>query len=403
MNSTFTWLDYSEHERRKMLDVVKLFGERDTRDELGIGSVRDAFADLFFPGTSTIQTRARYFFFIPWMYLDLEQRRTEPGKIAERARKQETALIKFLLATGETGNGVIGQQAQEKLQRLPSNIYWQGLGVLGIRLFSGSQDQYHRSLAGYYAHISQVKHQRIEEASDLRSRANWHAGLPPAPSDFPNQAVLALTRPEAEYLRERIQTQARDTLMAFWAGSRTTPPLTSFPWEAVHDHLPKELRQKLEHAQNFSEAIHGAALLYNLLLAEQFPNPELIDTYRKDLKEWAGSMNDRMSSFSRWDKTQFWLIVHGVNPRVPFSTRMFIDQWLELTLNPKKLPNIAEDSFSRDLIRTRERFLKRGQARLENRRALDLWTGAAGTGQLDFRWRIAWRHLQDIHEGLRLR
>jgi hypothetical protein len=171
----------------------------------------------------------------------------------------------------------------------------------------------------------------------------------------------------------------------------------------VDNRFPKDLHKKLEQAQNFSEAIHGAALLYNLLLAEQFPNSEWVDAYRNALEEWARIINDRMSSFSRWDKTLFWNIVYSVNPRVPLSTRMFIDQWLELALNPKKLPNIAEDSFSRDLIRTRERFLKRGQARLENRRALDLWTGAAGTGQLDFRWRIAWNHLQDIHEGLRSR
>ena len=36
--STFTWLDYSEHERRKMLDVIKLFSEKTTRDELGLGA-----------------------------------------------------------------------------------------------------------------------------------------------------------------------------------------------------------------------------------------------------------------------------------------------------------------------------------------------------------------------------
>jgi hypothetical protein len=29
-----------------MLDVVDLFREHDTRDELGVGSVRDAFADM---------------------------------------------------------------------------------------------------------------------------------------------------------------------------------------------------------------------------------------------------------------------------------------------------------------------------------------------------------------------
>ena len=64
--SAFVWLDYSERERRKRLDVVDLFREHDTRDEFGIGSVRDAFADMLFPGTSTIMTRARYFLLVAW-------------------------------------------------------------------------------------------------------------------------------------------------------------------------------------------------------------------------------------------------------------------------------------------------------------------------------------------------
>ena len=51
-----------------MLDVVDLFKEQNTRDELGIGAIRDAVADLLFPGTGTVQTRARYFLFIPWIY-----------------------------------------------------------------------------------------------------------------------------------------------------------------------------------------------------------------------------------------------------------------------------------------------------------------------------------------------
>lgn len=55
MASSLSWLDCSEHERRQILDIVELFEERDTRDELGIGTVRDAFAELLFPGTSTIQ------------------------------------------------------------------------------------------------------------------------------------------------------------------------------------------------------------------------------------------------------------------------------------------------------------------------------------------------------------
>jgi hypothetical protein len=99
MASTFTWLDYSEHERRKMLDAIESFGEKTTRDELGLGSVRDAFADLLFPGTSTIQTRAKYFLFVPWIYLNLERKRTPSTKVVIRARKLEIELAR------EFGNG----------------------------------------------------------------------------------------------------------------------------------------------------------------------------------------------------------------------------------------------------------------------------------------------------------
>ena len=33
-----------------MTEVISLFSERDTRDELGLSSMRDAFAKSFFPG-----------------------------------------------------------------------------------------------------------------------------------------------------------------------------------------------------------------------------------------------------------------------------------------------------------------------------------------------------------------
>ena len=61
----------------------------DTRDELGIGSVRDAFADMLFPGTSTIMTRARYFLLVPWTYQRLERLRevscsSHPGELSHK-------------------------------------------------------------------------------------------------------------------------------------------------------------------------------------------------------------------------------------------------------------------------------------------------------------------------------
>ena len=91
--SAFVWLDYSERERRKMLDVIDMFREHGTRDELGVGSVRDAFADMLFPGTSTILTRARYFLLVPWAYQRLEKSRVRSAEIAVRARQAELNLV----------------------------------------------------------------------------------------------------------------------------------------------------------------------------------------------------------------------------------------------------------------------------------------------------------------------
>lgn len=88
------------------MDIIALFKESDTVDELGIGVVRDTFSDLLFPGTSTIQIRAKYFLFIPWIYRDLERRKVPSRKFNERARQMEIQLIYGLLEGGET-EGVI--------------------------------------------------------------------------------------------------------------------------------------------------------------------------------------------------------------------------------------------------------------------------------------------------------
>src|SRR5271168_1265191 len=136
--SAFVWLDYSERDRRKMLDVVDLFKEHDTRDELGLAAIRDSFADQFFPGTSTIMTRARYFLLVAWTYQRLEKQRVTSARISDRARRAETDLIEAIEQSDDrVGN--IGTYAKTALKRLPSSVYWHGLNVWGIRTFAGAQ------------------------------------------------------------------------------------------------------------------------------------------------------------------------------------------------------------------------------------------------------------------------
>ena len=48
------WIDFSKEDRQKAFDVINLLSEQGAVDELGIGVIRDAFANYFFPGTSTM-------------------------------------------------------------------------------------------------------------------------------------------------------------------------------------------------------------------------------------------------------------------------------------------------------------------------------------------------------------
>src|SRR3954451_3177605 len=99
MTSSLAWLDFSEQEQQRVLGVVELFRDRDTVDELGVGSVRDTFSNLLFPGTSTLHTRMRYVLFIPWIYQPIERSKTKSRDPWRCARDAEWALIDALVAS----------------------------------------------------------------------------------------------------------------------------------------------------------------------------------------------------------------------------------------------------------------------------------------------------------------
>lgn len=400
MPSTFTWLDYSEQERRQMLDVIDLFGERETRDELGLGGVRDAFADLMFPGTSTVQTVAKYFLLVPWIYLGLENKRVSSTKIAEIARKQELALAAELLKNGG-GEGVIGRVAKEKLRRLPSSVYWQGLARWGIRLFPGSQEEYHRSLDQFYKSQRRAGDSRQEhegESAEVTVSLHWHPGLPKSDKNFPQGATLKLSPEEAEYLRERLLTNCAESLMAFLVREHVNVSGAAYVWD-LEINLPNRLKREVEHGRNFSEVLHGAQLLYNLMLAERLPWEEMIEYYREELHDWEHRINHRTPDLRDWNRSEFWSMIHRLNPRVSTRARNFINSWIDLVLNSSDGGVIA-NSMARQLVESREVQLKGKLSRLRNERAREHWNGAAGAQQLNLRWGSARRLIVDIHTGL---
>lgn len=394
MVSSITWLDHDAAARERSLRILALFQEKESRDELGLGGVRDAFADRLFPGTSTIQTRLRYMLFVPWVYQHLEEKRVPSNQIAARARKLELALVQPLLANNDDA-GVFGRTAGNKLKRLPSSVYWAGLEAWGIRRFQGSQDEYHRSVDMLYRRRTQRDAQEGDELAPDPTVLSWHPRLPRPPKGFPDQVDFALTHEEAGFLLDCIVTTRRDSLLAHLA-LHCKPASVQFPWQHsdLADFSPLH-RELLAHARRFSEVMHGAAILYNLALAETAGREELAVEHRDRLSTWVG-MLDR-ADLRGWSLPRLWELTVNQGHAITRWTRDFVTTWVELVL--AKPAGLADDTFARMLITHRERDLKGPRSRFDNTRARDQWGGYAGLGRLDYRWPTVHSFLQDLHAG----
>jgi hypothetical protein len=398
--SLVAWLDYSEVERRRMLDVIDLFRDKGTVDELGLGTIRDAFADLLFPGTSTVMSRARYYLLIPWIYRELESRQVPGSEFAARAKDTELRLIP-VIAASDDNRGNIGRRAGFGLKRLPSGIYWAGLRIWGIRNGRTSQAEYHRSIDQHYrrTQFQRARNETRDSEHDDIEKGYWHDKLPPRPSTFPKQCTLKLRQVDAEYLSQRIRTApgTRDSLLAELMHRQT-------PWDdqrLIWFHpdagsWPTRLREIVDHARLFSEVMHGATLLYNYILMGLL---DKCSEFESKLDEWADLMETRSAAFEAWDKRRFWEIAREENPRLGPRAMNFAEAWWELVAS-RGARAISKDQAAHRLVKEREAHLKGKLSRLNNESARKRWQEPSGSGQLDYRWGITQVILNDIFDGL---
>ena len=396
MISSLTWLDVSADQQRRVRELIRLFEEPGTRDELGIGPVRDAFSEMMFPGTAVIQTRARYLLFVPWHFQEAQQRGLRGEQLLQRVDRNERQLIERYRQAGFT-DGLIGVQAGSRIKTLPSRIYWGGLERLGV-LTSPMTPQA----------VSKLLTAQSGEDDELafRRAGAWHPSMPKAPSYFPNEdsGGFELSHDEASWLQERIVDRASGTLLAELV-SGTGLAESESPWEepAVRQ-ARSEAQLLVEHARRFSLIVHGAALLYNLLVSEAYEAEDFttvqtpVDYYREVLADWAVEVREDPQSME-WDWPTFWQVVAEGNPRIPPAAHTFIEDWVEgvKTSGPEAVP---DDDLLRRLVEIRVTKLRQGRSVLTNEKLLALWGGSSGASPLIYRWRTVRRIVLDIQEGL---
>ncbi|MBQ4788997.1 hypothetical protein F9U39_06140 [Pectobacterium versatile] len=405
MASALGWLDHDADAQAKTLNILALFQQKESRDELGIGVIRDSFSERLFPGTSTIQTRLRYMLFVPWIYQRLENKRISAANFGTQADRDERALIIPLSRLEEDSPGTFGKNSREKLKRLPSSVYWSGLRRWGIRKTPWSQEEYHRRVDELYrsrAEISEREYQEKNQGDMGNTSANkraqsWHSSLPAPPPNFPDEATFALTRQEASFLRDRIQCSCKGSLLA-WLTLHREPANVSAPWEHPdYAKFPDDLKELLTHARLFSYTMHGAALLYNYLLAKERADNDLLSQHHDSFVAWFTALPRK--DIATWSLDRMWELTAGPDYSISLKTRRFVEQWIALIRQSSETLLTSKEACA--LIRAREIALKGPRSRFKNRRALEQWSGHAGTQQLVYRWHNVQIVLNDLARGLR--
>lgn len=381
----------SERERQRALQLARALQQKESRDELGVGSVRDALADLLFPGTSTLHTRARYHLFVPWAYQAALARRGSGIPVATRVREEEARLIGALKAHGET-RGLIGRDSGAAVKRMPSTLYWQGLYVWGIRRAGGPQRTVERMLSGRRPPILRGDDGEI---LDHGPTTVWHPNLP----DDDREPTFELTGQEADFLAERLCTEpgTRGTALAQLAGLEADHEDVAFVWEhPALGRLQPATRNAIEQGRRFSLLMQGAAWLYNVVLSEAGGRPDRELHHRERFAEWADDATDDLDVLTGWDLDELWAVA-GARALAP--TRGFVRAWRAL-LHRDGPHALVDRADARTLVTNRERAMKGRNARTVNSKALDQWGGDSGTLALDYRWSTARGLIADIRLGL---
>ena len=381
------WIDFSSKDREKAMAVIDLMKENRAVDELGIGVVRDRLADILFPGTSTIQTRAKYFFIVPWCMIEAEKNFKNKVDYLKRLNNIETDVIKALIKNEPSNTtGIIGKDSIGTLKRKPSEIYWNGLRTYNIMPFNISRNQYISS-------IKTNKNHDVEEGDDKDSyyldndeirwnitkfRKNWKENL-----------TLSLTKEESEFLKEKITRYYPNSLYSYIINNKDI----SLEDEDIYDltfknTLPEVVRSDLDLALNFGKVIHGAHIRYNIILRQK--NSVEIEDYEDYWNQWC----NEMSQFN-WDKFNIDRIYEFA--QTTKGTKEFIEGWFKAI---RELDNINLGQLDK-MIEASEYSLKGQRAKLKNYGNVDVskWVGL---GMLEYRWRNVKTLVKDIKDGEKL-
>ena len=391
------WIDFSKSERNKVLGVLDLLMESGTLDELGIAPVRDGFANLFFPGTSTIQTRAKYFLIVPYALKDLEyNNETNPNSCLVKLNDIERQCGIKLLEFKKDTDGVIGSRSLGQggwVKRTPSDIYWAGLRSYGIFSAGGmTSTEYMRTMCALKSQkTDMLKLGNRNDDSEEKDSDDKDAGIlfrvkflniPTYNPKWMDNLNIKLTSEEGVFLKRQIIQSFPDSMLAFMLKNDMTEIMGCKrikELESIIHVFPEQIRSDYALAIAFSDFLYVVRVLYNIIVTDnQSDAAEEEWAYIKDELERRSSV-DLESIFNR-------LQIHRNPSLCKFLRRC------------QSLMKTGDVEGLKIEIRRRERELKQNRSKTAHPGEFDstVWYGG---GELDYRFSNAKVIIKDIWES----
>lgn len=283
------WIDFSKSERDKVASVIEGLRKKGVLDELGIAQIRDGFANLFFPGTTTIQTRAKYFLMVPYIFKSLE---SNSIKDYDKLKKELEGLekecaIKLLgedMSDGdeeeEDESGVIGKRSIRQgkwVKRPPSSIYWAGLKTYGIIYHpSFSIDEYLNTVSirkSLKENISKSGNSNDSSDEgrddkgygDIQSFNFWN--IETYKKDWKENLKMDLTKEEGEFLKRQIIESCPDSMIAFILKNNRKDISEYSSFSDLEDiaNISENLKCQFHLAKDFSDFNFVLRILFNVV------------------------------------------------------------------------------------------------------------------------------------------
>lgn len=291
----FGWIDFSKQDKNNAINVINSLAEKGVLDELGFASIRSAFSDTFFPGTSTIQTRAKYFLLIPYILNDYINKghkiekdfngfyKYSQKKINEKEKDVGLQLIANCKADPLSA-GIIGSRSlasKDWVERTPLSIYWNGLRTYKFFRSDNPYFSYSDFLSQVYNLEKNKAASENSENTDKEDKNDSDAGnylkksplvkLPAYKKNWDKSVDIELTAEEAAFLKEKIISSVKDSIFAIILSKdidiSKCSDFETFT-EVIKTEVDEEKKAQLDLANKFNDFYYIIMLRYNYKLSK---------------------------------------------------------------------------------------------------------------------------------------